>query len=784
MRALLVSWTPRWARALAAGVLAAGLAVSAGGGQAAASSPTGLKQILYQGYAFDVPASWPVIDEALHPGTCVRFDEHVVYLGGPGANQSCPSWLFGTTEAVLIQTGPASARRTSVENPISREITVTAPRIIITATFDTNPNLIYTMLAKATLPAPQIELPNPAILDAAEGKPSPAASRAGQVTPLAAAAHRMTSDGGAAGQPASGRVRAAKAVRVRAAKAVRVRLPGLPASVANYHGLGFDSCAAPSAAYMRKWMRRSPYGAVGIYIGGSDRACDQRNLTAAWVRQQASLGWRFFPMYAGPQASFGELSSPSSQGVRAAADAVVQAQRLGFGPRTPIYYDMEAYPAKDTGAALRFLSAWTTALHRLGYMSGVYSSSRSGIIDLARQYSRHKYAMPDAIYDALWNGSKNVRDSVYGPKSWPLDRRLHQFSGNDTVTYSGATIDIDEDYIDVGLPTPGGTMQGTPAVESSSVFYEGADDHLWRKSRAAHRTWSRAVDMGGNLSSAPSVVAVGRSGLDVFYRGRNGYLWLVRRTSKGWQPGREIALMGVIGSGGPRAVAQPNGVIDVFWRGSADDHLWHGQYSPGGGWSGPQCLRGNLAGAPEPVESRYGVIQVFWEGSGPSHSLWHVVRHLGKNWSRPHSLGMGPLGGPPHATALPSGAIDVVWRGSTSPHSVWSAYLSAGNRAQGPRDLGGRVSGAPWPVAAQSTVRVFFRGTNGKLWQMTYRKSGRWHPPARLPMGRLGSAPFAAAGLGGGPFEVFWAGVHGGLWAASASGRRWTGPQSLGGHVR
>jgi hypothetical protein len=778
MRARRRSRTARQARVLVAGLLLAALAAGAGHGQAvaalgtardtalAAAPAAGLKEILYQGYTFEVPKSWPVVDEALHPSGCVRFDQHVVYLGGPGPNQSCPSWLFGTTEAVVIETGPAAAKRTSVENPVSREIKVTAPRVSITATFDTDPNVIYTMLARADLPPPLIEVPNPANLDAAAGQPPPAASA------LAGPADRATAL--AAG---------ARQLPARPGSAIPVRIPALPAAVANFRGLGFDACAAPSSAAMRKWKRHSPYGAVGIYIGGSDRACDQRNLTATWVRREAAAGWRFFPMYAGPQAAFGELTSASSQGARAAADAVVAARELGFGPRTPLYYDMEAYPAKDTGAALRFLSSWTMVLHQLGYQSGVYSSSRSGIIDLARQYSGHKYTMPDAIYDALWNGSKNVSDTVYERRSWPRDHRLHQFSGNDTQTYGGVTIDVDKDYLDIALPMPGGTMQAATAVESSSVFYEGSDHRLWRKPRAAHGTWGRAVDMGGHLSAAPSVVAIGAAKLDVFYRGRGGALWLVQHTSQGWQQGRKIALMGDLGSG-PRAVAQPNGVIDVFWKGSADPHLWHGQYSPGLGWSGPQRLGGNLAGAPAPVENRFGRVQVFWEGRGRHRALWHVVRALGQSWTHPASLGMGPLGGAPWATALTNGAIDVVWRGSTSPHHVWSAFLRSGQRARGPRSLGGSIRGAPWPAAAQSMARVFFRGTDGRLWQLAYRSAGRWTSSARLAMGRLGSAPFAAAGMGAGPFEVFWKGVRGGLWAASGSGRSWTPPQGLGGHVR
>src|SRR5580693_9026895 len=180
MRAFRRSRTTRQASALTAGLLVGGLMVAAGAGPAAAGPDAGLKQVLYQGYTFDVPASWPVIDEALHPHTCVRFDEHAVYLGGPGPDQSCPSWLFGTTESVVIQTGPASARRSATENPVSRQITATAPRVRISATFDRDPNVIYTMLSRADLPAPQIVLPNPAMLDAADGTSAPSQPAAGQ----------------------------------------------------------------------------------------------------------------------------------------------------------------------------------------------------------------------------------------------------------------------------------------------------------------------------------------------------------------------------------------------------------------------------------------------------------------------------------------------------------------------------------------------------------------------------------------------------------------------------
>ena len=134
--------------------------------------------------------------------------------------------------------------------------------------------------------------------------------------------------------------------RGRAAGCARRAAADVPAGAISFTGEGFDACAAPSAAYMSAWhSKSSPYGAVGIYIGGAERACAQPNLTAGWVAQQAAAGWRFMPIYVGPQAEFDQITSPASQAVAAAEDAVTQAAALGLGPGTPIYYDMEAYPS-------------------------------------------------------------------------------------------------------------------------------------------------------------------------------------------------------------------------------------------------------------------------------------------------------------------------------------------------------------------------------------------------------------------------------------------------------
>ena len=140
----------------------------------------------------------------------------------------------------------------------------------------------------------------------------------------------------------------------------------------------------------------------------------------------------------------------------------------------------------------------------------------------------------------------------------------------------------------------------------------------------------------------------------VFAKGRNGRL-LEASYAPGtnWSRLRRLK-MGIIGSK-PAAVAQANGQIDVFWRGSSDHHLWHAQYRPGKGWSKPQNLGGHLASAPAPAVSGHGALTVAWRGA--NGHLW-VIRGSGRSWGKPVDRGMGKLGSAPAVTGLASGLVD------------------------------------------------------------------------------------------------------------------------------
>ena len=147
-----------------------------------------------------------------------------------------------------------------------------------------------------------------------------------------------------------------------------------------------------------------------------------------------------------------------------------------------------------------------------------------------------------------------------------------------------------------------GTLGGAPAATGQlngavDVFWRGsADDHLWHASYLPGTGWHHgAQDLGGDLaaSTAPAAPVTAASGtVDVFWKGTDGNLWHAYTNGHGWQAPTSLG-MGPLGSM-PFATAQPNGGEDVFWRGSANNHLWHAYYRRGRGWHGAQDLGGNL----------------------------------------------------------------------------------------------------------------------------------------------------------------------------------------------
>ena len=377
------------------------------------------RHVAYLGHTFTVPSGWSVVNLATNPNACVRFDAHAIYFGTPSATQKCAAQGAGPVEgAILVSPAPAAstAARTgsaasAQDNAVEQRITATLANIRITASYGTDRSVVTRILASAGVPAPQVE--------------SVAAS--------------------AALEPA---VPVGSTVAAQATSGQAV--------------VGFDTCTAPSTAQMTAWAASSPYKAVGIYIGGADRGCTQPALTASWLTTEVKAGWRLLPIYAGAQVDPGQdepsqLTSPASQGTASANDAVAQAQALGLGRGSLLYYDMEGggYIAADSAPVEAFLNAWTARLHTLGYHSAVYGEETGALAVLIADWG--KMAEPDVIDVANANGLQNDDPGADTANHW-TGQRVHQFVINSTQSYGGVSISIDEDYLDAFLEcSPAGT---------------------------------------------------------------------------------------------------------------------------------------------------------------------------------------------------------------------------------------------------------------------------------------------------------------------------------------
>ena len=249
-----------------------------------------------------------------------------------------------------------------------------------------------------------------------------------------------------------------------------------------FTGYGFDACSAPSLAKLQAWTA-SPYRAVGIYIGGANRACSQPNLTPAWVDSTLGLGYALLPLYVGLQAPCASQSglkklstvpaTAASQGRAAADDSAVRAVALGLPGGSPLFLDLEGYAlhnAACTRGVQAFVAAWTAELHTQGLLAGVYGSAASTIRDVAAITS----GLPDLVWIADWNGVQGVFGDPYVSDAlWTDHQRIHQYKGGHKETYGGVTIDVDSSYVDstvVGgtAPPPPPAPTPTPAGQVSS----------------------------------------------------------------------------------------------------------------------------------------------------------------------------------------------------------------------------------------------------------------------------------------------------------------------------
>jgi hypothetical protein len=437
---------------------------------------TAMKTVVYHGYEFQVPASWPVYRLDQHPTTCVRYDVHAVYLGTPGTDMQCPAGLVGRTQTVSVipsatvaaGSGSAAVYQRQQPDGVGGTEVRALPAVRGAITQNPDEHALRVALGAASLGATVLATygTDPAVVEQVLGTLRAAPAGAAQTSQSASSPSLSRpsierapalEQSAAVGQAKS--QKQAKATVYKSWKGVPPNWPVQivvppPPPVPVIHPLsGFDACTAPTLATMRVWRRQ--YAAVGVYIGGANSACAYGNLSAAWFRSAAAMGWGMLPTYVGPQAPCwdysGALINPAkaaAEGQTAGANAVADAKLFGLAPGSPIYDDMEAYDGSRscTNAVLTFLGAWDRTVAAKGYLTGVYSSQDSGIEDMqaAAAAGQAGFTRPDAIWIALWDGKATLDD---GTLDWPIGDREKQYAGNLYATVGGITLSIDRDVV-------------------------------------------------------------------------------------------------------------------------------------------------------------------------------------------------------------------------------------------------------------------------------------------------------------------------------------------------
>ncbi len=260
-----------------------------------------------------------------------------------------------------------------------------------------------------------------------------------------------------------------------------------PAGAARYDGKGFDTCAAQSTGFMRSWLG-SPFRVTNIYLASSQLAPDcrrQPELTPQWVRTVRSNGWALLPLYVGRQAPCRDersqkgfsASNARTQGRAAAVSAVDRMLALHLRKHNPIYLDVEPYDTTRTrcaAAVVKFVEAWTKALHHRGYIAGIYAHADRGIEPIAR----HASPLPDDVWWALFNGDPSTSyPTLHG--HWKR-HRIHQYDAETTAnasTYNDqGPLQIDRNTVQADvvkpleLPTGGTYRASTPYDQASGSF--------------------------------------------------------------------------------------------------------------------------------------------------------------------------------------------------------------------------------------------------------------------------------------------------------------------------
>ena len=164
------------------------------------------------------------------------------------------------------------------------------------------------------------------------------------------------------------------------------------------------------------------------------------------------MGWGLVGLWVGPQCCgtasatviSTNLATAYSQGVSEADKAANQwcAWDLCYGLPEPLVYDFEG--DSDPSAEHSFLSGWDTELENRLFAPGAYDATDNPTDEV--QNWKTGSPVPQLKGAASWNGINSEWNVPYLSNSdWAFDQRYHQYVNEQSETYNGVTLRVDND---------------------------------------------------------------------------------------------------------------------------------------------------------------------------------------------------------------------------------------------------------------------------------------------------------------------------------------------------
>ena len=262
------------------------------------------------------------------------------------------------------------------------------------------------------------------------------------------------------------------------------------------------------------------------------------------------------------------------------------------------------------------------------------------------------------------------------------------------------------------LPLPASEL-ASAAVTSfgagrTDLFTRSSGGNLVQQYRPSGGSWTRGLNLGGDIASQPAAVSWASGRMDVFARGTDNALWHRAYVSGGWLAWERL---GGILTSAPAVASWAPGRLDVFVR-NVDNGLSHKTFVNGQGWTAWVRLGGILSSSPAASSWGSGRLDVFVRNV--DNGLSHRAFQSG-TWSAWQRLDGATLTSQPATAAPGDRQLNVVVRGTADEARLlrwtqatsWTPWVS----------LGGTFSSGPSAADMGDDVRVVGRSPNGMLYE-------------------------------------------------------------------